>query len=77
MIKWALKKYVIGKINDVLEKNKGNVLMLSETLNVWVTRLEKVLKCFKSLLAKIDDGKLDSDEIDEAVVDVEEIIKSW
>lgn len=77
MIKWAIKKYVIGKINDVLEKNKDNVLMLSETLNVWVTRLEKVLKCFKCLLAKIDDGKLDSDEIDEAVVDVETVIKEW
>jgi len=77
MIKWAIKRYVVGKINDVLEKYRGDVDNVRDTLQVWIARLEKILSCFKSTLAKLDDGKIESEEIDQAVADVEEVIKGW
>jgi len=77
MIKWAIKRYVVGKVNDVLEKHKGDVDQTKDTLQLWVSRLEKILSCFRSTLAKLDDGKIDSDEIDQTISEVEEVVKSW
>ena len=77
MIKWAIKRYVVGKINDVLEKYRGDVDKMKDTLQCWVSRLEKILSCFRSTLAKLDDGKIDSDEIDQTISEVEQVVKSW
>lgn len=77
MIMWAVKKYVIGKVNKVLDQYKDNVDKMRDTLTVWIVRLEKVLSCFKGLLAKLDDGKLDNEEVDETIADVEQVIKEW
>ena len=77
MIMWAVKKYVIGKVNKVLDQYKDNVDKVKDTLTVWIARLEKVLSCFKGLLAKLDDGKLDDEEVDDTIADVEQVIKEW
>lgn len=77
MIQWAIKRYVISKVNSLLDKHKDNIDKVRDTLTVWVARLEKILSCFKSTLAKLDDGKIDGDEIDQTVADVEEVIRSW
>lgn len=77
MIKWAIKKYIIGKVNSLLASRKGEVDKVGSTLSVWIGRLERILACLKSMLAKLDDGKLDSEEVDQAVADVEAVIKEW
>jgi len=77
MIKWAIKRYVISKVNSLLDEYKNNVDKVKDTLQTWIARLEKILACFKSTLAKLDDGKIDSDEIDQTVAEVEEVVKSW
>ena len=77
MIRWAVKRYLIGKVNGLLSKYKSNVDGVSTTLTVWISRLEKILSCLRSTLAKLDDGKIDEQEIDQAVADVEEVIKGW
>ena len=77
MIKWAIKKWCTSKVNDLLDEYKDNVDKVKDILQTWIARLEKILVCFKSMLSKLDDGKLDSDEIDEAIVDVETVIKEW
>ena len=77
MIKWAIKKYIIGKVNGLLAKYKSNVDGVAKTLTLWIGRLEKILSCLRSILANLDDGKIDELEIDGAVADVEEVIKGW
>ena len=77
MMKWIVKKVVVGKVNDLLDQYKDNVDKVRDTLKVWIARLEKILSCFKGLLAKLDDGKLDADEIDQAVAEVETVVKEW
>ena len=77
MIKWMTKKYLVGKLNDLLADYKGNVDKASSTITLWISRLEKILACLKSILAKLDDGKIDSAEIDDTVEDVEAVIKAW
>lgn len=77
MIKWMLKRYIIGKVNGLLAAYKSNVDGVSKTLTIWIGRLERILACLRATLAKLDDGKIDAEEIDQAVADVEEVIKGW
>ena len=77
MIKWIMQKVIVGKINDLLDQYKDNVSKVRETLKVWIARLDKILFAFRSLLAKLDDGKIDSEEIDQTVAEVEQVIKEW
>lgn len=77
MCKWIVQKVIVGKINDLLDQYKDNVSKVRETLKIWIARLDKILFAFRSLLEKLDDGKIDADEIDQTVAEVEEVIKSW
>ena len=69
--------WLCRKINDLLDQYKDNVSKVRETLKVWIARLEKIISCFKSLLAKLDDGKIDGDEIDQTVAEIEIVVKAW
>ena len=77
MIKWAIKKYLIGKVNDILEVNQTNVTKTKNTLDTWIGRLARILDCLKNILAKLDDNKLDSEEIDDSVAKIQDVVKQW
>ncbi len=77
MIKWIVQKVIVGKINDLLDQYKDNVSKVRETLKVWIARLDKILFAFRSLLEKLEDNKIDSEEIDQTVAEVEQVIKEW
>jgi hypothetical protein len=70
MIKWFAKKYILGKVNDLLEVNQDNVTKVKNTIDTWVGRLQKILDCLKNILSKLHDNKLDSEEIDDSVVEI-------
>ena len=55
MFEWLIKKIIVGKINDLLKMYKGNIDKARQTLKLWTTRIEKVLACLNSMLAKLDD----------------------
>lgn len=69
--------WLCRKINDLLDQYKDNVSKVRETLKVQIARLDKILFAFRSLLEKLDDNKIDSEEIDETVAEVEQVIKEW
>lgn len=77
MIKWAIKKYIMGKVNGLLERYNDNVDVVRDKLKVWIARLDKILFAFRSLLEKLDDNKIDDEEIDQTLADVEIVIKNW
>ena len=77
MLKWIVKKFVLGKVNDALDANQNTVATTKATVIVWVARLEKIISCLKSLLSKLDDGKIDSDELDQAASEIQKVIKEW
>lgn len=55
MFEWLVKKIIVGKINDLLKTYKGNIDKARQTLKLWTNRIEKVLACLNSMLAKLDD----------------------
>ena len=69
--------WLCRKINSLLEQHKDNVVKVKSTVNIWIARLEKVLAAFKSLLEKLEDNAIDSEEIDQTVAEIEQVIKEW
>lgn len=77
MIIWLAKKYIISALNDLLEKYKDNVTVISDALQLWITRLLVVIEELKKILARVSDGKIENDEVKESVKEIETIIKNW
>lgn len=77
MIEWLIKKVLVGKINDLLKVYEKDVVEVKTTLETWIGRLEKVLSVFKSILAKLDDNRIDADELKQASDEVAELIRKW
>ena len=77
IVKWFATKYVIGIANDVLAQYKDNVEEVTKTLGLWIGRLEKILNLLKCLNARVDDGKIDSDEVEESLDEIKDLVKTW
>lgn len=77
MIKWIIKKFILRELNKVLDKYADDIDSMRNILVVWIARLENIVNCIKNLLKKLDDGKIDSEEVDEALDDVNIAIKNW
>ena len=77
MIIWLAKKYIISALNDLLEKYKDNVNVISDAIQLWITRLLVVIEELKKILARVSDGKIETDEVKDSVKEIESIIKNW
>ena len=77
MVEWLVKKVLVGKINRLLKDYKGNAATVRETLRKWTERISKVLACFQSALARLEDNELTADEIKETAEEIQGVIKAW
>ena len=77
MFKWFVKKIVCGQVNDLLDEYKDNVSKVKDTLQKWISRIDKILFALRSLLSKLEDNQIDNDEIDQTVAEIEQVIKEW
>ena len=71
------KKYVISAINELLEKNKSNVGYICEKINYWTTKLTLIIELLKKISNRCSDGKLDDEEVDKTVDEIEQIIQEF
>ena len=71
------KKYVISAINDLLEKNKSNVEKICAKISYWIEKLSLIIELLKKISNRCSDGKLDDDEVDQTVNDLEKIVKEF
>lgn len=76
-LKWVAKKYVVSMANDLLDKYKEDVNGALNTLNMWIGRLERVLNTLRCIAAKLDDGKIDANEMEESIEHVSALVKEW
>lgn len=77
LIIYLAKKYIISAINDILEKYKDDVYTLNQKIEIWIKRLQIIVEQLKLIMARISDGKIESEEVDASVEEVEKIIKGW
>lgn len=70
IVKWGVKKWLMGIVNDALLANSVNVNRALAIVRLAVEKIEAVLAFLKNLDEKIsNDGKLDADEVDELQVE--------
>lgn len=72
-----LRKFIIGQVNKVLEERKDSIDKTRETVKLWTDRTQKVLGCLQSILAKLEDNKIDDNEIEEAIEQLSSLVKGW
>ena len=77
LIKKVVKKFVIGKINDLLKKYREDIATVREVLSRWIGRTQKILDCLKSLSKKIEDNELDEKELKESTEEITVLVKEW
>ena len=77
MLKFVIKRYIINKVNSLLDEYKDNVSKVKDTLQKWISRIDKILFTLRSLLSKLGDNQIDSEEIDQTVAEIEQVIKEW
>lgn len=76
-ILWLAKKYVISAVNDTLVKYKDNVLKITSKITLWTERLEKIILQLKKINARVADGKITKEEIEESVSELDVLVKEF
>lgn len=73
----VLRKFIIGKLNDFLEMKQEDVMKAKNLVELWNTRAQKVSMALSSLLQKLDDGKVDEEEIEQACDEIRRLVGEW
>ena len=71
------KKYIIGSLNDLLNKNQDNIKVIIDKIQLWIDRLEKIIGGLKNILTRVSDGIIDDKDVMDSKKDIETIIKEW
>ena len=74
---WLAKKYVVSAVNDTLVKYKDNVLKITNKITLWTERLEKIILHLKKINARVADGKITNEEIEESMSELEVLVKEF
>lgn len=77
MIKFFAKKYLIGLVNDLLEEYKEDIGHAKDILNIWISRIDKILFTLRSLLSKIEDNQITDEEVEQTTTEITKLIKEW
>lgn len=72
-----LKGFISRRLNKLLEGGEGKIQKARESVAVWTGRAEKICAALKSLSAKLEDNKLDPEELEAAVAEIKALVESW
>ena len=74
---WLAKKYVVSAVNDTLVKYKDNVLKITSKITLWTERLEKIMLQLKKINARVADGKITKEEIEESMSELDVLVQEF
>ena len=74
---WLAKKYVVSAVNDTLVKYKDNVLKITSKITLWTERLEKIILQLKKINARVSDGNITKEEIEESMSELDVLVKEF
>ena len=74
---WLAKKYIVSAVNDTLVKYKDNVLKVTNKITLWTERLEKIILQLKKINARVADGKITKEEIEESMSELDVLVQEF
>ena len=75
LVKWGVKKWLVGVVNNALGKYNVNIERARVIIASTIARIEVVIRFLKSVDAKIADGHLDEAEADKILDEAAETAK--
>lgn len=72
-----LKSFITKKLNKLLDAQKDGVEKACAQVALWTSRTKAVCAALESMSAKLEDSKLDPDELEAAVTEIQELIAGW
>lgn len=69
LIKWGVKRWLIGIVNTALKEYADKVVKARLFLAVAVEKVDAITAFLKSLEAKLADGTISDAEVDEAITE--------
>lgn len=72
-----LKSFITKQLNKLLGEYKDNVGKVRGTVNLWLSRTDSIANCLKGLSQKLEDNQLTDEELEDAVQEIENLVKSW
>lgn len=69
LIKWGVKRWLIGIVNTALKEYADKVVKARLFLAVAVAKVDAITAFLKSLEAKLADGTITDAEVDEAIAE--------
>ena len=80
MRKW-LFKYAFGlalkSVNGFLEENRENVDLVKAKLELWISRVRKILDLLERGNRALDDNRLTEEEIESLTKEAKENVRDW
>lgn len=75
---FIVKRYIKKALNALLSKlDKNKVLHATDTIEVWIDRLAKVIEVLKSLNCRVADGELTDDEIQDSTREITTLVEQF
>ena len=72
-----IRKFIHKSLNKLLDEYKDNVGKVRGTVNLWLSRADSIMNCLKGLSQKLEDNQLTDEELEDAVQEIENLVKSW
>lgn len=75
LVRWGIKKYVLGIVNGAIEKNNENVTKARWYVSFYITKAEALIAFLRNLDKKLEDGKIDEGEADALCKEAQSLAK--
>jgi hypothetical protein len=73
----VLRSFALKQVNKLLEGYRDDVDKARQTVVVWTGRAKALTACLESLSKKLEDGKIDEDELTDAIDEIKTLVKGW
>lgn len=72
-----LKGFITKKLNGLLDAKKDGVEKARAQVALWTSRTKAVCAALESLSAKLEDSRLDPEELEAAVAELKALVENW
>lgn len=72
-----LKRFVLKRLNGLLDAKKDGVEKARAQVALWTSRTKAVCAALESLSAKLEDNQVTPEELEAAVAELKALVENW
>ena len=71
------KHYILKAINDTLSKHSDDVSEITQKIDLWTSRLQRIIIQLQRINERVADGNVDIAELDQTAEEIETLVGSF